>query len=249
VIAQRDPTDTRFAGEVTPRPKSTTAILFRTGRFELVRVDKWFPFGVGFNPDRYSCGSRTDNSGYQTLRVKLWDKVAKKHVVAVSLRHWTWYDCSEKNMKEIFDGQADGENAHPGLGSAELQIVGGDYNGPALKDGEYRCWYRMTNHRLGGEACSGHANLGFADPLYESCNGDKRCFDNGPKIDFIFGRNGNGTPARTSHFKVIGYDEADRANIATAGADKLSNTVADQGFRDVNSNYSQHHAIRSYFFY
>ncbi len=94
VVAQNRPEDERFSGDVKPRPKVTTGVVWRSARFELVGKDSWMPFGRGFKNQKQSCDERSGHSGYETIRVKLFDKVAKKHVVVVSLRHWTWEPCS-----------------------------------------------------------------------------------------------------------------------------------------------------------
>ncbi len=213
--------------------------------------DKWFPWGKGFNADAFTCDARTDNSGYQTLRVKLHDKLADKTVVVTSLRHWTWHSCSLKNLLEIADGQpGTGENAHPGLGAGDLELVGGDFNEAAnASDGSLRCWYKLMNHDLGGEDCSGHANLGFTDPQWEQCSGDRACFNRNSNIDFLFGRHGNGRPRAPPRSTRIDWEEGNQANIRYAGSDPKSNTVAKQGFDDVATRYSGHRALRANFFY
>lgn len=249
VLAQNAPTHTRFQGEVTPKPPVTTGVIWRVKRFEYVAHTSWFPYGDKVDGS-HTCASRTNHSGYETIRVRLQDTLAKKSVVAASLRHWTWMDCSLKNMIEMIDGEPKGPSAHSPMPDVPLQIVGGDFNGPAFDGaGDYKCWYRAVVAGLGGEACSGHANLGFADPVYDKCKGDKGCVDAQSGIDFIFGRVAGGKPARTAGFRVISYDEGDAADKAETGSDGRSNRAAVQGFDDVTSNYSEHRARRAVFFY
>src|SRR5688572_5930198 len=129
VLAQNHPEDERFGNEVRPPPKVTTGVIWRNRRFDLVSKGTWMPFGRGFAGQPQTCEERSRHSGYETLRVKLFDKVAKKHLVVVSLRHWTWEPCSTKNVREIVHGEESGANAHVGIGAgADLAIVAGDFN-------------------------------------------------------------------------------------------------------------------------
>lgn len=250
IVAQNTPTDTRFQGEVTPRPPVTTGVIWRSARFKYVSHETWFPFGDRDGAGGHTCDTRTNHSGYETIRVRLEDTLAKKQVVAASLRHWTWMDCSLKNMLEMVDGKVGGASAHAPMPNVPLQIVGGDFNGPAFDAaGDYKCWYRVMVAGLGGEACAGHPNLGYADPVYDKCLGDKKCVDANSGIDFIFARGLDGKPVKTSGFDIISYDQGDNADIAETGSDRLSNTVAADGFNDVNSNYSEHRGRRALFFY
>ena len=249
IVAQNQPTHQRFAADVVPKPTVTTGVIWRTARFDELGHESWFPWGdkVGGS---HTCGSRTNNSGYETIRVRLFDKWAQKKVAVASLRHWTWQDCSEKNMIEMIDGQPSGANAHPPMPDFALQIVGGDFNGKAFDaSGDFRCWYRVTVADLGGQACSGHENLGFADALYDQCNGAPKCVDADSGIDFVFGRKQGGKPADTKGFDVISYAAGDAADVAETGSDKLSNHESTHGFKDVTGNYSQHRARRAVFFY
>ncbi|MBI2395761.1 MAG: hypothetical protein HYV09_39720 [Deltaproteobacteria bacterium] len=249
IVAQDDPTHDRFGDEVKPNPPVTTGVIWRAARFDYLSHETWFPWGRAVD-GVHTCDGRTPNSGYQTIRVRLQDTLAKKKVAVASLRHWTWMDCSQQNMIEMIDGVATGPGAHAAMPDFPLQIVGGDFNGPAFDDGgDYRCWYRVTNHALGGAACAGHANLGFADPLYEECKGATACVRADSGIDFIFGRTTGGKPARSADFRVITYAAGDDADKAATGSDSLSNRVATHGFDDVNSNYSGHRARRAIFFY
>lgn len=253
VVAQNVPDDHRFGGEVLPRPRVTTGVIYRARRFDLVTKDTWHPFGKGFAGQQHSCDERTNHSGYETLRVKLHDKRANEDVVAVSLRHWTWHACSAKNTKEIVEGHnvgGDGPNAHPGLGSgAALHIVGGDFNDRIFDaDGSYSCWYRRMNGELGGtDGCSGDFN--FTDPLFDHCNGDKSCVRDRAGIDSLFVRRGDGGRARTDHFDVISFDQAHRASVRATGGDAISNTRKHDGYRDVAGRYSGHQARRAYVYY
>lgn len=247
VVAQDNPTHNRFQDEVKPNPTVTTGVVWRAKRFNLVRDEKWFPWGTSDGSGGHTCAERARHSGYQTIRVVLDDTFAKKRVAATSLRHWTWMDCSEKNMIEMVDGRSSG--APSAMPDVAMQIVGGDFNGPAFDSSDnYKCWYRVTNHALDA-SCAGHPSLGFADPLYEQCMGNKTCVSNASGIDFIFARKTGGKPARTSNYRVIPYDEGDAADKAATGSDQLSNKVGTVGFNDVNSNYSEHRARRAILYY
>lgn len=254
VVAQNVPDDRRFSDDVTPRPRVTTGIIWRARRFDLVTRDSWRPFGTGFKHQPQSCDARSDHSGYETLRVKLHDKRADEDVVAVSLRHWTWHPCSSKNVREIVeghDGRAGGANDHAGLGGgAALHIVGGDFNdGLFNQDGSYKCWYRMMNGEIGAGTCNSDDDFGFTDPLFESCDGDKACVKRRAGIDSLFVRRSDGGRARTSHFDIIGWDEAHRASVRATGGDGPSNTRVKDGHTDVAGRYSGHMARRAYVHY
>jgi hypothetical protein len=253
VVAQNVPDDHRFGGEVMPRPRVTTGVIFRSKRFDLVSKDTWQPFGKGFAGQRHSCDERTDHSGYETLRVKLHDRRANEDVIAVSLRHWTWHACSAKNTHEIVEGHnagGDGPNAHAGLVGGALHIVGGDFNDRIFDgDGAYSCWYRRMNGALGAGDCAIDDDFGFTDPLFASCGGDKQCVKNGAGIDSLFVRRGDGRHAHTDHFDIISYEQAHRASVQATGGDGPSNTKARDGYRDVAGRYSGHQARRAYVYY
>lgn len=251
VVAQAKPTDTRFQGQVLPKPPVTTGIVFRSARFDLVSKDTWFPWGKGFKNQPQTCGARSDRSGYETIRVKLFDKIAKKHVIVVSLRHWTWHPCSTKNIFEIAEGEDSGPNAHPGLGAhAALHIVGGDFNDRAVDpDGGYACWYREMNRHVGGDSCSGKSTPGFTDPLFESCDGKKSCVRERGGIDYIFARRPDGVKVRTAGFDIVSAEAAHRASVRSTGGDGRSNIKSRDGFNDAGPMYSQHRARRAYVFY
>lgn len=249
IVAQNVPTHLRFAADVTPKPTVTTGVIWRAQRFDYLSHQTWFPWGTKLDSE-HTCDSRTSNSGYETIRVMLQDKWAQKQLAAVSLRHWTWRDCSEKNMIEMSDGQASGPNAHAPMPDVALQVVGGDFNGKAFEaDGAYKCWYRVTVAGLSGSVCANHPNLGFADALYDKCQGNASCVENSSGIDFVFGRRAGGVPAGTAGFDVVGFPDGDAADVAETGGDKPSNHVGSHGFDDVTSNYSQHRARRAVFVY
>lgn len=250
VVAQNTPTDPRFQGGVIPRPTVTTGVIWRAARFDYVSHETWFPFGDRDGMGGHTCATRAPHSGYETIRVILNDTLAKRRVVAASLRHWTWMDCSLINMLEMVDGKVGGPAAHAPMPDVAMQIVGGDFNGPAFDaSGDHRCWYRVTVSGLGGDACAMHPNLGFADPLHDKCKGDKACVRADSGIDFIFARKTGGEPVRTANLDVVTYAEGDNADKAETGTDKLSNTTATHGFNDVTSNYSEHRARRALLFY
>ncbi len=250
VVAQNNPTDQRFQGEVTPRPTVTTGVIWRAARFRYLSHESWFPFGDRDGMGGHTCATRAPHSGYETIRVRLEDTLAKKEVAAASLRHWTWMDCSLVNMLEMVDGQKTGASAHAPMPDVGLQLVGGDFNGPAFDSGgDYKCWYRVMVAGLGGEMCASHPNLGFADPVYDKCKGDKACVSAESNIDFVFGRIQGGKPARTAGYNLITYADGDAADKAVTGSDQLSNRIGTHGFNDVTSNYSEHRARRALFFY
>lgn len=251
VVAQNRPDDRRFQAQIVPRPTVTTGVIFRAGRFELLDRDTWMPFGRGFESQPQTCDARSNHSGYESIRVKLFDKVAKKNVLAVSLRHWTWHPCSTKNAFEIVQGKDSGPNAHGGLGSgAALHLVAGDFNDRALEgDGDYACWYREMNGALGKDGCSTGTMAGFTDPLFTACAGEKRCVRNRGGIDHIFVRRSDGKPVRTSHFGVISPADAHRASVQSTGGDAASNLRPRDGYNDQGAGYSQHRARKAYVFY
>lgn len=251
VVAQNRPDDTRFQAQVVPRPPVTTGVIWRTKRFDFVSKETWMPWGRGFKNQPKRCDVRSNHSGYESIRVKLWDKVAKKHIVVVSLRHWTWKPCSTKNVFEIDRGVANGPNAHHGLGSqAALHIVAGDFNDRLFEsNGDYKCWYKEMNRGLGARGCANRSMDGFTDPLFESCDGKKPCVRSKAGIDHIFVRRSDGKKARTSHYRVVGFDDAHRASVRATGRDANSNVRSVDGWVDQGENYSQHRARRAYVFY
>ncbi|HEY0880804.1 MAG TPA: hypothetical protein VGD87_04695 [Archangium sp.] len=250
-VAQNQPTDTRFSGEVRPRPLVSTGIIWRSARFELVSSDTWHTFGTGFKNQVQRCDERSGHSGYETLRVKLFDKLAKKHVVVISLRHWTWEPCSTQNLLELVNGKDSGPNAHPALGGgADLAIVGGDFNDhPVDGSGNYKCWYRQMVRGIGPGQCANGVSFDFTDPLFEACEGERACVNRREGIDSLFARHADGTPVKTAQFDVISFDQAHRSSVQSTGGDGLSNLESRDGYRDVADRYSGHEARRAYFFY
>lgn len=250
-VAQNQPTDTRFSGEVQPRPKVSTGIVWRSARFELVSSDSWMTFGTGFKGQVQRCDERSNHSGYETLRVKLFDKLARKHVVVISLRHWTWEPCTTQNLLELVNGKEGGANAHVGIGgAADLAIVGGDFNDhPVDGSGQYKCWYRQMVRDLGEAQCANDVSFAFTDPLFESCNGERACVNRIEGIDSLFARRADGKPVKTSQFDIISFDQAHRSSVQSTGGDGPSNLERRDGYSDVADRYSGHQARRSYFFY
>ncbi len=251
VVAQNHPDDTRFQAQVIPRPPVTTGIIWRAARFDLVSKETWMPWGHGFAKQPKTCDQRSNHSGYESIRVRLWDKVAKKHVIAVSLRHWTWKPCSSKNIFETVEGVSNGANAHHGLGGqSELHIVAGDFNDRAFTaGGDYACWYREMNPALSAAGCSPKSLDGFTDPMFEWCDGKKACVRGEAGIDFIFVRRSDGLKARANHHQTITFDAAHRASLSVTGHDANSNSRGIDGWVDQGENYSQHQARMAYVFY
>lgn len=251
VVAQNQPTDDRFDGQVTPRPTVTTGVIWRSRRFELVAKDSWMPYGSGFSPAGFTCDKRSNNSGYETQRVRLFDRIAKKHVVVVSTRQWTWHPCTSKNVREIVNGFEGGPNDHSGLGTgAALQIVGGDFNDkPWAPDGSYECWYRQMNRALPESACGVDVNLGFTDPLFVSCKGEKSCVKDRGWVDSLFVRRSDGKAAKTDHFDIVSWEQAHRASLKATGGDGPSNSKAQDGYVDQADRYSGHEARKAYVYY
>ncbi len=251
VVARAHPPDQRFQHQIDPRPTVTTGIVFRTGRFDVATKTWWSPWGRGFADQPKTCDERSNHSGYDTLRLKLFDKVAQKHVVVVSLRNWTWHSCNSKNAMEIVDGFDRGENAHPGLGDgAALHLVAGDFNESAFEsNGSYKCWYRQLNRSVPQAACANDRSLGFTEPAYEACAGDRACTNRLTGIDFLFVRRSDGEKAKSDHFNVIEFAEAHRSSVASTGGDGPSNVKSRDGYNDQGENYSQHKAQRAYVYY
>lgn len=250
IVAQNRPADPRWDFQVTPRPHVTTGVIFRTQRFEARGHQTWMPWGRGFANTPQTCDERSNNSGYESIRVRLHDKRANQDVVAVSLRHWTWHACSTKNMAEIVNGHQGGANTHPGLGDgAALHIVGGDFNDGLFEQGRgFACWYRQTNRSIGKADC-GAADHGFTDPLYVACGGETECVRRRGGIDSLFVRRGDGGAARTSDFDIITWEDAHRASVRATGRDASSNSRAADGYDDVADRYSGHEARRAYVYY
>lgn len=242
-VAQNQPTDTRFSGEVQPRPRVTTGVVWRSSRFELVSQDSWMTFGTGFSGQVQSCDQRNDHSGYETMRVRLFDRLARKHVVVISLRHWTWEPCSTKNLVESAFGKEGG--AGP-----DLAIVGGDFNDhPVDGAGQYKCWYRQMVKDLGESQCANDTSFGFTDPLFEACGGERSCVRNQEGVDSLFARRADGVAVKTAKFDIISWDEGHRASVQSTGGDGPSNLKARDGYVDQADRYSGHMARRAYFFY
>lgn len=243
VIAQANPTHTRRNDDLVPKPPSTTAIIFRKARFDVLSESRWFPLGVG-NEDTGTgnCGARTNDSGHEVLHVRLRDKVADKKLDAVSLRLWTRNPCPLANVRDVA-ARLDA------LGPARLQIVGGDFNENARKPDApgFDCWYRSLVKGL--DACDGAPNLRFSEPLYDACGGDKDCVRRGAGIDYLFGRHGDDSKVKTAGYGKVGDAEANRADAAKTGGDGPSNTVKRDGFKDVSGAYSTHPALYATFAY
>ncbi len=251
VVAQANPPDRRFQDQIRPHPTVTTGLIFRDRRFDVVTKTSWRPWGKGFADQPKTCDERSPHSGYETLRVKLFDTRAQKHVVVTSLRHWTWHSCNSKNLFELADGWDTGANAHPGLGSgAALHLVAGDFNEPAFDgDGNAKCWYRQMNGSLRQPTCANERELGFTEPAFEACGGDKACTNRLTGIDFVFVRRSDGVKARADHFDVVSFDEAHRSSVAATGGDGPSNLERRDGYDDQGPDYSQHHAMRAFVYY
>ncbi|MBL8957814.1 MAG: hypothetical protein JNK82_43975 [Myxococcaceae bacterium] len=251
VVAKANPPDRRFQNQITPRPTVTTGIIFRDARFDVVTRSSWMPWGKGLADQPKTCDERSPHSGYETLRLKLFDKVAKKNIVVVSLRHWTWHSCNTKNLFEIDEGFERGPNAHAGLGTASaLHIVAGDFNEPAFEgNGDYKCWYRQMNRSVPQAQCANDDSLGFTEPAYEHCDGDRACTNRLTGIDFLFVRRSDGKKAKTDHFNVVSFDEAHQSSVKATGGDGPSNIKSRDGYNDQGPNYSQHKAMRAYVYY
>lgn len=251
IVAQNEPTHHRFGGQVLPRPRVTTGVIFRSSRFDVVNHHDWMPFGRGFKNGPKTCSERSNNSGYETLRVRLRDRLANEDVVVMSLRHWTWHACSSKNLAELVAGNdTEGPNRHPRLGSASaLHIVGGDFNDRIFsRTGGYACWYRQMNRSVPAGNCK-NVDYGFTDPLYAECNGSSECMRRRAGIDSLFVRRSDGRPARTSNFDIISYEQAHRASVRSTGGDAPSNLRNRDGYNDVAGRYSGHQARRAYVYY
>lgn len=210
------------------KDQQSTAIIYRTGRFDL--VDKWT-----WTADRkYANGCRNSSqSRVVAIRAKLWDQVAKKHITAASThwptKHGDGPPCSTENAHEA------ASRIHDTGGS--LMIWGGDFNYTDQNSNHgWRPWYAKVNADVGG-------SYGFRDVMHDHCTeggGDgKACLRNdnwtidpGRRIDFLFADKPNGLPA-TSAEHTIGLKEAGAADVHFTGTD-----------RD-DRHYSDHRAIRA----
>lgn len=237
-VAQDHPTNVRVGDEVTPRPTVTTGIIYRVGRFDELSHDTWFPFGATNTTGATDCSLRHDSSSYETIRLRLHDKVANRDVTVVSLRHPTGAPCPGENFADI-DARL---RAHE-----DLTIVGGDFNdNPTDVKPGGSCWYRSVVGKM--TACAGAPGYHFSDPLYDDCAGDMTCVKQRQNIDFIFGRN-DLHAAKTSAYVRASFEDGNAANIAVKGSDGLSNTTAKNGFEDATTDYSQHKARAAFFWY
>ncbi|HEY0699597.1 MAG TPA: hypothetical protein VGD43_17505 [Micromonospora sp.] len=209
----------------------TNAIIWRTGRFDLVSTATWQ------SDAQTSTGGCANNSQDRTinLRARMWDKIAQKYVTAASI-HWPTGAmdgpaCAAENAREA------AENVATGGGS--LLIWGGDANVSDQSGGTWRSWYTATNGDLGGVH-------GYRDVMYDNCaetTSDpatiKACLqDNwtsgsGNRIDFLFARRGTGGMPFVGAEHTVTFDEGDAADIAVTGDDRT------------DRNYSDHRAVRA----
>ncbi|MGH3646773.1 MAG: hypothetical protein ACRDTM_06320 [Micromonosporaceae bacterium] len=206
----------------------TNAIIYRTGRFNLVSTSTWQ------SDAQTSSGGCANNSQDRTinLRARLWDKIAGKYVTAASI-HWPTSamdgpPCASENAREAA--------AAVSASGGSLLIWGGDANITDQSSGSWRSWYTRANGDLGG-------SLGYRDALYDHCRESssnvKSCLlDNwtisgSRRIDFLFARKGSGGMPFTGAEHTVTFNEGDAADIEFTGNDRT------------DRDYSDHRAVRA----
>lgn len=219
----------------------TNAIIYRTGRFDLVRKSTWQSDAhqVGSNGVRRCFNNTQDRT--VNVRARFYDKISRMYLTVGSV-HWptggmNGPKCANENANE-----ANARINAAGYGGA-LRIYGGDLNLDELRsDSTYKTWYTRTNGDLGGE-------LSYRDAIYDDCSerysGDalKDClranwtFNGGskPRIDFLFAQEDrccSSTPATP----FVGTEATVTFNAADAADKHLTGT-------DSEVNYSQHRSV------
>ncbi|MGH3736638.1 MAG: hypothetical protein ACRDT6_13655 [Micromonosporaceae bacterium] len=206
----------------------TNAIIYRTGRFNLVSTGTWQ------SDAQTSTGGCANNSQDRTinLRARLWDKIAGKYVTAASI-HWPTGamdgpPCASENAREV--------DAAVTASGGSLLIWGGDANVTDQSSGSWRSWYAGTNGDLGG-------SRGYRDALYDHCRESssnvKGCLlDNwtiggSRRIDFLFARKGSGGMPFTGAEHTVTFNEGDAADLQFTGDDRS------------DRDYSDHRAVRA----
>ncbi|MGH3713501.1 MAG: hypothetical protein ACRDT4_08600 [Micromonosporaceae bacterium] len=209
------------------KAQQTNAIIYRTGRFDLVSTATWQSDALT------STGGCANNSQDRTvnIRAKLYDKIARKHITAGSI-HWPTGamdgpPCASENAREAAEAVT--------TTGGSLMIWGGDGNVTDQDGGAWRSWYTRTNGDLGG-------GLGFRDALYDHCRESstdiKACLranwtiSADRRIDFLFARRSSGMPF-TGAEHTITFNEGDAADLRFTGTD-----------RD-DRDYSDHRAVHA----
>jgi hypothetical protein len=208
------------------KKQQTTAIVFRTDRFRVLKADTW-------RADRQTARGceNTGQTRATALRLKLRDTLADKDLTVAST-HWPTKDsgghaCAAENARE-----AAGKVS--GWGGA-LMIWGGDANITAGNPGDWKGWYRQTNGDLGGRA-------GYRDAVYHHCGKvtapRQECLRNNwtigqrNRIDYLWAKKPGGMPAITAVHTVT-FEEAGRADAHYTGSDHA------------DRHYSDHRAVRA----
>ena len=141
-------------------PQWQTAIVWRTGRFSNVTSRVWR--GFGGDP----CADNSQDA--PAVQVKLYDKVAKRWVCAVSLKtppRAGDAECVMQNMNKV-----NGSFNPPW--AADLYVVGTDANSPdRAATGEWVPWYPATV-RSPATSLVAASTLGFTDPVADRAGGD-----------------------------------------------------------------------------
>ena len=215
------------------------AVIWRDERFAGGKTRTWWGFGdPNRSDDNPRCVDRPDgtskdvNNGAPAIQVRLFDEIAERYVSAVSFKssprsttNCPWFNARKVDRKLHQQGWSGG-----------LLLMGTDANERDLdpETREWRCWYAGISAGVGQEGCDGGANLGYADPIYDLCGGDKDCLlgdthathhnkagTKQARIDYLFGRLRDGVP-ETSQQETMPWG---------------------------NPKYSDHRAIRAFFAY
>lgn len=167
--------------------QQTNAVIYRTGRLQLVNHLTWrsdAPSDLSGHPCRNLVVSAAGNSQDRVVNVgvRLRDTVAGKYVNVASF-HWP---TSKHDGPECADeNRAEAEKALGDLGSASLNVLGGDAN---TTTGSHDWWQHAIDHK-------------FHDPMAEKCGGrvcstgyDTHYGDDGDghRIDFMLTKGGHG---------------------------------------------------------
>lgn len=215
------------------------AVIWRDERFTGGKTRTWWGFGdPNRDDDSPRCVDRPDgssrdvNNGAPAVQVRLYDEVGEHYVSAVSFKssprsttNCPWFNARKVDRK-----------LHNKHWSGGMLLMGTDANERDLdpETREWRCWYAGVSSGVDQPGCDGGVNLGYADPIYDLCGGERECLlgemhathrnKGGTKlsrIDYIFGRLRSGIPG-TSMQETMPWGDPE---------------------------YSDHRAIRAFFAY
>jgi hypothetical protein len=200
----------------------TTAIIYRTGRFDVVRTDTWQSDTQKANG---SC-SNNDQSRTMGISAYLYDKVAGRYITAASF-HWATSGqngppCSVENINEVHN-----QLTQSGYGGS-LRIAGGDANvRDRTASGTFQSWYNRANGDRGGA-------LGYRDVVYHRCMSlvlatcldTQWTFGGDRRIDFLFAKRASGMPS-LANAGTISFDAGDAADNAVTGTDREDLSYSD----------------------